>query len=1489
MECSEPVTAVKTQYHVQHWTKAGVERKTLDITVYPDETVARVLMKIAHAMGKTTIPYAWRGTPMLFTPDGPWLKNGYHVNPWKVTALPDAKDDPKLSFNFQQLIPKGILNISFKEDVKEELQNGYYFPNLGVKMLSKMNLSREDNILSAVWKPSDELPALEQCVYTHVEYHGALKVSMTPAEIFDTITASKQVPLVQWVDDRSRVLYKLYENHMIPAQTLQQWMQYERLPIVNGALIFYSPFSNNFARCVIDTAGTFQMVYHVDARDKLDLGIINTDREKVIKYISNLLKTKISVSMHNISMKTTMIKGEVNMKTLASVIGTLLPVFHIVQLASNSLDIIYKRSSNYNTIDVTETIKTLLQYGNMSPVEVAERLVNTYGFTLSEAKTYIDQASSLEDVATNKKIETGISMNISPAPLGFKVSIDQAPSLDEARCALHWIRSCVAVAATKVKPKVQAVLKKPVPKDPTPSPSSKSTSSESEQSLSDSLSVGGGIGNEYKGYFLNMLQKADPRIFVDSTDYARKCMVTNFRQPVVISKSDKDALDKQGYGKAIDNFIEYGSEASNQNVYFCPRIWCPESKIPLTPEQYEQNGRKCPSGEKAIQLYDHSYWDNDPNVPHMIGFHTAKSDKGFCLPCCMKRVPDEAKFAKKLKECNAPVADKPKSPKQQQAQDVADEKEEYYLMTQSAPIPKGRYGTVPKPMHNALFPNIAHAQCSKVLTSQECLVRKGIDHSDDSLVAALASAMGMKNKKEWVKWVKKNLDPLRFITLENGNILTMFVSSNAFVPKDHTSMVAKWKAWVSNHTKYVKVFQLQSLIDKMDNYSENELYILSRELAVYDAYTRFMDYLQSPEVKNPFILYDLLKHMGVLLLLWERQDNDNAYLYCPLYSSIDEILGALSVSQKAIMLLKEGDMYEPLELKQRNKQGVETISFQKAQPMMDMLFACDPKENVMQRVVTNLISYDMWIDEALVIPSQFRIHTLILTSDMKIGFGLTKANILIKMPYGGIPLGYLDRIMESLHIKQILHHDDIEGHTYTAKFIGADLNWAMNKLSENGFGVHAGEIVTTTTYNNVPLYETLVTVPPSLTYPTIRTEAKTHTGFKEKDKQWYQIRMMIGKTLLNHYETLTKELQSMPRSKWVPVLMNTFPMIKDKKFLQAVIEEVPMKHGKDAIANWLRRASYPLRYPFLDLSVHKKNKQYIFSQVAVEHGLPRDVLTPSKGSRPSEGLEPVKQQERPLSQSQTTFAIAMALPSLFKTSLESLPSKWTQIKNYQWAKFKMGVIAPYTRDSAWELFTWVAAQLQVTLNRDDLEMMRNKKVTNALKNADLMAVFLEDPSMLHEWNAAVGKKYVDGKQLLQKVFVPQIQKANISPLVDYWRMILDKKQLWFSDLDIYMFVNSVPCNVIVLHRSPYGTGSKKRGDIEDLAVSSTFFTREYTMSYVQTKPIIILYKTLHDTHAQYSPIVDEAGMFLFKTILQSPKDVQELVKHHVQNKINRMM
>ncbi len=142
---------------------------------------------------------------------------------------------------------------------------------------------------------------------------------------------------------------------------------------------------------------------------------------------------------------------------------------------------------------------------------------------------------------------------------------------------------------------------------------------------------------------------SDPRAKSD-TRYSRKCQVEN--QPIVISPEELLNIRKK-YPGSVPNWVLYGSthEKAKKNVYFCPDVWCPQSRVALTRLQYEQKGKTCPSGEKGLVTYHENKYDIlDPTRKFVIGKkrafvnlkipHPNKRDYGgLCLPCCYIKPP----------------------------------------------------------------------------------------------------------------------------------------------------------------------------------------------------------------------------------------------------------------------------------------------------------------------------------------------------------------------------------------------------------------------------------------------------------------------------------------------------------------------------------------------------------------------------------------------------------------------------------------------------------------------------------------------------------------------------------------------------------------------------------------------------------------------------------------------------------------------------------
>ena len=173
------------------------------------------------------------------------------------------------------------------------------------------------------------------------------------------------------------------------------------------------------------------------------------------------------------------------------------------------------------------------------------------------------------------------------------------------------------------------------------------------------------------------------------------------------------------------------------NYYICPRFWCKVSKVPADPitgicpikDEDKIESFFLKPGEIGIKRYVQLIKPNENNI---------------CAPCCFKKPPKN----KDLGKCKNYVNYDPKNIKNV---DI-DEKDENYLVNASAPIGVGRFGVVPKQLHELL-------ELNPNPKSDKVLVRKGILHKIaskeeiihiDSLMFAMAYILNFTNKKKFI-------------------------------------------------------------------------------------------------------------------------------------------------------------------------------------------------------------------------------------------------------------------------------------------------------------------------------------------------------------------------------------------------------------------------------------------------------------------------------------------------------------------------------------------------------------------------------------------------------------------------------------------------------------------------------------------------------------------------------------------------------------------
>jgi hypothetical protein len=475
-------------------------------------------------------------------------------------------------------------------------------------------------------------------------------------------------------------------------------------------------------------------------------------------------------------------------------------------------------------------------------------------------------------------------------------------------------------------------------------------------------------------YVLNRLKMADKKLFVGTKEkkihYSTKCQSSNKRQPIVISPEEKAKIDELYPNSYDKNFVAYGSDEKKmkQNIYICPEIWCPISRVSMTYQEFKKNKEQCPLGnnEPPIKLLD-PYWQdkNAKRKPRYIGF---TGDGKECLPCCFVKKPEIDKRGKKNqnkkqmdkclgiendeKEQTTKEDNKPKNKKL-----TGDTKGDKYIVGNHYPLDENRYGLLPQPL-SIMFKN---KKCGNgiegtglIVEGTNCFLRKGVYQTEQSFISCLASILN--NKGDIINDIQEKLSVDIFLMLNDGGLCGLFINDKKSIfDKDEFTNFRRWFLnKKQNH--YIQSFNLYDVRqDIEDNSAEGfvkenfiNFKVIIREYMIYNSYTNFMSYIGDKSVsKTHDVLLDLFNRKivwcnpdGYNIIIFNVEEN-NIYVSCPFNSS-----STIDVSRKFVFIVKQDDIYEPIvRIKQENKSKIINSK---------MYFGYNEDENV-----TNIINFYM--------------------------------------------------------------------------------------------------------------------------------------------------------------------------------------------------------------------------------------------------------------------------------------------------------------------------------------------------------------------------------------------------------------------------------------------------------------------------------------------------------------------------------------------------
>ena len=371
--------------------------------------------------------------------------------------------------------------------------------------------------------------------------------------------------------------------------------------------------------------------------------------------------------------------------------------------------------------------------------------------------------------------------------------------------------------------------------------------------------------------------------------------------------------------------ISHSSDPSKKFWYICPRYWSLKSNTSLTDgevkELIENEGAKIlipyksetvPKGAYIYEFaHPQEHFVEGKYIPHYPGFIKNSKSK-FDFPCCFKR--DQVIESTVSEDDN-------KEPAQEVEQDLS-----YIAETNKYPIPKKRWGFLPKPVQD--FFNIDNHDCvskideNTIEREHPCLLRYGVEQSvDQSIIGCFADIYANIHDDMPVPSIAEMREIIiDAITLEvflsyNNNALSVIFKPDTYEDSDLSKYANSTFYKSIDETNELEVNFRKEVIGAYENFQR---YI--RDPDAHIDHTYLWDIMTKPNEK----LFPLSKpdpdevnieglNLGLNLVILEvTRDSDSIELICPTNMYSDYIYDIRF--QRTAILIKQGDFYEPVYL-----------------------------------------------------------------------------------------------------------------------------------------------------------------------------------------------------------------------------------------------------------------------------------------------------------------------------------------------------------------------------------------------------------------------------------------------------------------------------------------------------------------------------------------------------------------------------------------------
>ena len=404
--------------------------------------------------------------------------------------------------------------------------------------------------------------------------------------------------------------------------------------------------------------------------------------------------------------------------------------------------------------------------------------------------------------------------------------------------------------------------------------------------------------------FLKRLQEREPTLFYKTTDgkhsqYSRMCLWSAKRQPVILTKEEKERIDLEAPG-SYDNVIEYGTDSKNPYYYICPRFWDLKHNIAVHPSKVKKENlisRDVPDSKKHLNIQtkyivELSKPGKLPSYMTRVGFLSKQHPQGYYMPCCFteKHGADKKKPDVIEKRIETAI----KSYKKIEAEEKEPEKQVNYIQDGNKfPLDEGRKGHL-TPLLGRFF-QVSTADCysniqkRKIKLNYPCLLRKGVENTkNQSFLASIAFLLNMDSVKDVKSKILKVVTIDTIQTFHNGNLSHTF--SNDYEGQD------------------------------ISNYKKSRLY---KELGdtpefkkIVNGYENFCKYINSVEPIDYTYLWEIIcmelykKRINMIILYQESDDiTQNISIVCP---TTEHSVYSFDIQYPSIILYKKEELFEPI-------------------------------------------------------------------------------------------------------------------------------------------------------------------------------------------------------------------------------------------------------------------------------------------------------------------------------------------------------------------------------------------------------------------------------------------------------------------------------------------------------------------------------------------------------------------------------------------------